>query len=88
MTASVSSFSILQGLAAASMSFSCILPVIEADHQWTPSCLQHGHPPIHLESVYGLSECKLEIHVLFQADNQGRGHDGIDDPYVCALVEC
>jgi hypothetical protein len=88
MTASVSSFSILQGLAAASMSSSLSARVLKADHQWTPSCLQHGHPPILLESVYGLSECKPETHVLNQADNQGRGHDSLDDPYVCPLVEC
>ena len=87
MTASVSSFSILQGLAAASKSFSCVFPVIEADHQWTLSCLQPGHLLIHLESVYGPSECELKWRLVFQADTQGCGHDSIDDSPVCPLVE-
>jgi Na+-driven multidrug efflux pump len=31
--------------------------------QWTPSCLRLGLLPIHLESVSGLSECKLTLQI-------------------------
>jgi len=63
-------------------------PRLSADRQWTLSCLQHGHLLIHLESVFGPSECKLEYHVIVQADNQGCGHDSLYDSHVCSLVEC
>ena len=88
MTASVSSFSILQGLAAAStlILISLIDPL---SSQWTLSCPQPGPLPTPLELVSGLSECKLMcIHTSVQpADQQGCGHARIDDSHVCPMVE-
>lgn len=71
MTASVSSYSILQGLAT-----SCELAVVEKEvrlltFQWTRFFLQLGHRVILPESVSGLKERK-HVHLLFRSQLTSR----------------